>query len=171
MAKPTTRFVCQSCGAVTPKWAGRCETCGEWNTIVEEADRRRAPAPAAKAGRRPARRASSAWRARRAAAALPDRHRGTRPRAGRRPGARPRPCWSAAIPASANPPCCCRPPPRLARAGQARALHLRRGSRSSRSACAPAGWASPTRRSNSPPRSTCATSPPAWRRPATPRWW
>jgi DNA repair protein RadA/Sms len=37
MAKPTTRYVCQSCGAVTPKWAGRCEACGEWNTIVEEA--------------------------------------------------------------------------------------------------------------------------------------
>jgi DNA repair protein RadA/Sms len=37
MAKPVTRYVCQSCGAVTPKWAGRCESCGEWNTIVEEA--------------------------------------------------------------------------------------------------------------------------------------
>ncbi len=37
MAKPTSRYVCQSCGAVTPKWAGRCETCGEWNTIAEEA--------------------------------------------------------------------------------------------------------------------------------------
>ena len=37
MAKPLARFVCQSCGAVTPKWAGRCETCGEWNTIAEEA--------------------------------------------------------------------------------------------------------------------------------------
>lgn len=30
-------YVCQSCGAVTSKWAGRCENCGEWNTIVEEA--------------------------------------------------------------------------------------------------------------------------------------
>jgi DNA repair protein RadA/Sms len=37
MAKPSSRFVCQSCGAVTLKWAGRCETCGEWNTILEEA--------------------------------------------------------------------------------------------------------------------------------------
>ncbi|HUN39337.1 MAG TPA: DNA repair protein RadA [Acetobacteraceae bacterium] len=36
MPKPTSRFVCSSCGAVTPKWAGRCETCGEWNAIVEE---------------------------------------------------------------------------------------------------------------------------------------
>jgi DNA repair protein RadA/Sms len=37
LAKPTSRFVCQACGGVTLKWAGRCETCGEWNTIVEEA--------------------------------------------------------------------------------------------------------------------------------------
>ncbi len=36
MAKSTARYVCQSCGAVTPKWAGRCDACGEWNTIVEE---------------------------------------------------------------------------------------------------------------------------------------
>ena len=36
MAKSTVRFICQNCGAVTPKWAGRCETCGEWNTIGEE---------------------------------------------------------------------------------------------------------------------------------------
>jgi DNA repair protein RadA/Sms len=37
LAKPTSRFVCQSCGAVASKWTGRCEACGEWNTIVEEA--------------------------------------------------------------------------------------------------------------------------------------
>jgi DNA repair protein RadA/Sms len=37
MAKPVARFVCQACGAVTPKWAGRCEACAEWNTIIEEA--------------------------------------------------------------------------------------------------------------------------------------
>ena len=37
MAKSTARFVCQSCGAVTGKWAGRCEACGEWNAIAEEA--------------------------------------------------------------------------------------------------------------------------------------
>ena len=37
MAKPTSRFACQSCGATSPRWAGRCEACGEWNTIVEEA--------------------------------------------------------------------------------------------------------------------------------------
>ena len=30
-------FVCQNCGAVSPRWAGKCASCGEWNTIVEEA--------------------------------------------------------------------------------------------------------------------------------------
>ena len=34
--KSTTEFVCQTCGAVYPKWQGKCDSCGEWNTIVEE---------------------------------------------------------------------------------------------------------------------------------------
>ncbi|MBJ3776652.1 DNA repair protein RadA [Acuticoccus mangrovi] len=37
MARRASRFVCQACGAVTTRWAGRCEACGEWNTITEEA--------------------------------------------------------------------------------------------------------------------------------------
>ncbi|ALG71385.1 DNA repair protein RadA [Azospirillum thiophilum] len=37
MAKPTTRYVCQACGASFPKWAGKCDACGEWNSLVEEA--------------------------------------------------------------------------------------------------------------------------------------
>ncbi len=32
------QFVCQSCGAVASRWAGKCVTCGEWNTMLEEAD-------------------------------------------------------------------------------------------------------------------------------------
>ncbi len=36
MAKRSSSFVCQTCGATTSKWAGRCESCGEWNSIVEE---------------------------------------------------------------------------------------------------------------------------------------
>lgn len=36
MAKPQKSFVCQSCGAVTSRWAGRCDSCLEWNTITEE---------------------------------------------------------------------------------------------------------------------------------------
>ncbi len=36
MAKETSRFVCQECGAVTSKWAGKCETCNASNCILEE---------------------------------------------------------------------------------------------------------------------------------------
>ena len=43
MAAPRTRYVCQSCGAATPKWAGRCTQCAEWNTLVEEAAPQSAP--------------------------------------------------------------------------------------------------------------------------------
>jgi DNA repair protein RadA/Sms len=38
MAKPSPRFVCQSCGTSYPKWGGRCESCGSWNSLSEEAD-------------------------------------------------------------------------------------------------------------------------------------
>jgi len=37
MVKLKTQFVCQNCGASYGKWAGRCENCGEWNTLVEQA--------------------------------------------------------------------------------------------------------------------------------------
>ena len=37
MAPAATQFVCQSCGTSARKWSGRCEACGGWNTIVEEA--------------------------------------------------------------------------------------------------------------------------------------
>lgn len=36
MAKNRSQFVCQSCGAVSGRWQGRCDACGDWNTIVEE---------------------------------------------------------------------------------------------------------------------------------------
>ncbi|HTX89196.1 MAG TPA: DNA repair protein RadA [Bacteroidales bacterium] len=36
MAKQKTMFFCQNCGAQSSKWLGRCPTCGEWNTFVEE---------------------------------------------------------------------------------------------------------------------------------------
>src|SRR5258708_1262687 len=34
--KPRTAFVCQNCGAQSPKWVGRCPSCDGWNTLVEE---------------------------------------------------------------------------------------------------------------------------------------
>ncbi len=36
MAKSSTQYVCQTCGSVYSKWNGKCEACGEWNSIVEE---------------------------------------------------------------------------------------------------------------------------------------
>ena len=38
MARKKSQFVCQSCGAITNRWVGRCESCGEWNSIVEEVE-------------------------------------------------------------------------------------------------------------------------------------
>lgn len=46
MKAARTTFVCQTCGAQSPKWLGRCADCGEWNTLVEER-----AMPAAPAGR------------------------------------------------------------------------------------------------------------------------
>src|ERR1700685_3377683 len=43
MARSTTIHVCSACGHESPRWAGQCPGCGEWNTLVEEA--RRAPPP------------------------------------------------------------------------------------------------------------------------------
>tara|TARA_B100000780_G_C21124653_1_gene455943 strand:+ start:1289 stop:2656 length:1368 start_codon:yes stop_codon:yes gene_type:complete len=36
LAKVKKSFVCQSCGNSSPQWVGRCPSCGEWNTYVEE---------------------------------------------------------------------------------------------------------------------------------------
>lgn len=43
MAKAKNRYVCQDCGAETTKWSGRCDACGAWNTITEEAPVENAP--------------------------------------------------------------------------------------------------------------------------------
>lgn len=36
MAKTKARYVCQQCGNIYPKWTGRCDNCGEWNSLVEQ---------------------------------------------------------------------------------------------------------------------------------------
>ena len=36
MAKARSQFVCQNCGSTSPRWSGKCDGCGEWNTLVEE---------------------------------------------------------------------------------------------------------------------------------------
>jgi DNA repair protein RadA/Sms len=39
MAKASkSLYVCQACGATSPRWAGKCPGCGEWNTLAEETD-------------------------------------------------------------------------------------------------------------------------------------
>ena len=36
MAKTKTSYFCQNCGAQSGKWIGKCPSCNEWNTYVEE---------------------------------------------------------------------------------------------------------------------------------------
>src|SRR5689334_20154290 len=36
-AKKNIRYVCANCGAVSLSWAGKCQQCGAWNTLQEEA--------------------------------------------------------------------------------------------------------------------------------------
>ena len=36
MAKTRGSYVCQNCGAITQRWQGKCDSCGEWNSIIEE---------------------------------------------------------------------------------------------------------------------------------------
>ncbi|NQV47781.1 MAG: DNA repair protein RadA [Rhodospirillaceae bacterium] len=43
MAKKSSQFVCQECGAAFPKWSGQCDACSGWNTLVEEATNDSAP--------------------------------------------------------------------------------------------------------------------------------
>ena len=49
MAKRGPSFVCQNCGAAYNRWQGKCEACGEWNTLMEEGE---TAAPVGAAGRR-----------------------------------------------------------------------------------------------------------------------
>lgn len=37
MGKPAITYSCNSCGAVHPRWSGKCDACGEWNCISEQA--------------------------------------------------------------------------------------------------------------------------------------
>ncbi|OLP55936.1 DNA repair protein RadA [Rhizobium rhizosphaerae] len=36
MAKARPSFICQNCGTVHSRWVGKCEGCGQWNTVIEE---------------------------------------------------------------------------------------------------------------------------------------
>ncbi len=43
MAKAKTIYVCTNCGADSPKWVGKCPSCGEWNSYVEEIIKKESP--------------------------------------------------------------------------------------------------------------------------------
>jgi DNA repair protein RadA/Sms len=54
VAKPVAQFACTACGSVFPKWSGKCEACGAWNTLEEQAVIKALPGgmkPAAKRGK------------------------------------------------------------------------------------------------------------------------
>ena len=44
MAKEKTQYVCTHCGQDSPKWVGKCPSCGQWNTYVEQVVRKESPA-------------------------------------------------------------------------------------------------------------------------------
>src|SRR4051812_14123185 len=52
MSKPKSVYRCTECGHEHPKWVGRCEACGEWNTIAEEPAVVRGRGEAGKRGRK-----------------------------------------------------------------------------------------------------------------------
>lgn len=52
MSRRSLSFICQNCGATAPRWQGKCEVCGEWNTLAEEgAERPAGPGRKAPKGR------------------------------------------------------------------------------------------------------------------------
>jgi DNA repair protein RadA/Sms len=51
MKTPRAVFVCQECGAQSPKWLGRCTECGAWNSLVEERPVEQGPGDVAAANR------------------------------------------------------------------------------------------------------------------------
>ncbi len=43
MSKRSLSFICQNCGAASHRWQGKCEACGEWNSLAEEGAERAGP--------------------------------------------------------------------------------------------------------------------------------
>ena len=52
MARLRASYVCQNCGAISQRWQGKCDACGEWNTLVEEAVREAGAGRGARGGGR-----------------------------------------------------------------------------------------------------------------------
>ena len=51
MARRETSFICQNCGAAYGRWQGKCDACGEWNTIAEESSALQVPGRTPRKGR------------------------------------------------------------------------------------------------------------------------
>lgn len=102
MAKAKSNYVCQECGATHPKWMGRCDACGAWNSLTEEAGPESAP------------KGLGGKRGKKIQFVDLDGHEKTHPAASpvspNSTGSsaavwcRVQPCWSAATPGSANQP-------------------------------------------------------------------
>jgi DNA repair protein RadA/Sms len=52
MARSSSVYVCQQCGALHPRWSGRCDACGAWNTLIEEVAGESAKRSAARGAKR-----------------------------------------------------------------------------------------------------------------------
>jgi DNA repair protein RadA/Sms len=52
MARREQTFICQNCGAASGRWQGKCDACGEWNTITEESGSAAVPAAPGRAPRK-----------------------------------------------------------------------------------------------------------------------
>ncbi|AEB28221.1 DNA repair protein RadA [Francisella hispaniensis] len=50
MAKQKTVFICQECGATSPRWQGQCHSCNQWNTFIEELKSDSKTVPKSRAG-------------------------------------------------------------------------------------------------------------------------
>jgi DNA repair protein RadA/Sms len=141
MAKARSQFICQNCGTVHTRWAGKCDSCGEWNTLVEEGT-------AGGIGSGP-HALKSARKGRVVALTSLDGEIEDAPRIAsgiaeldRVTGGgfvRGSASCSAATQASASRRCCCRRPPPSPRAATRR-LHLRRGGGRAGQACARSAW-------------------------------
>ena len=127
MARAQPRYACQQCGAAHPKWAGRCEACGAWNSLVEELPRAAPPkglGGAWSAARRPALDFVGCTATSAAPPRRHDRHRRIRPGVRRRAGAGLGDPGRRRSRASANRPCCCRPRPRSPRQAAAQCAYI-----------------------------------------------
>ena len=165
MVKASQDYVCQSCGAVSSKWQGKCPACGAWNSLEPGGQRDQPRRPGWAQGqaqgqggpdRKPCRGRDSRCGASSPASASSTARRATALRKARR-------CCSAASPASASRRSSSRR--RLPSQTKAIARSISRARRPpAKSACARRGLASPRRRSGLPPKpASSASSQPSSR--------